>query len=442
VKKGYFETLATCIGISAMMLAGGHIDPSADKWVQGLLMGLALAPLIFYHVVFLWLGEGRKTGSGAVDSVYYYGFLLTVGALALSAIDVALGRAESDAVIFNFGLGLAATGYAVLARMHLLSLGDVEEAEANYLKSFAEKSGTLFNDLDLAAIRVRDFSDSIQRDIALAHNRGLAAAEDRLVQTAGTFEAAMKEAIASTASGLQEVQCLAREVAMEVERSELKSAVADAARATKKLGLSIAELTESTTGSVDAAQRHQEGLRLLGESTTQLRDVLNGLAGPNGSLVVASASVSQASGVTQQAILATSRSLEAATSLTTELGELTTSIGKLKQFASETAERFEHVAGAARQIDDGLAELSRLEAVGGGLAKELRAAAEALSPLSDKSRVLAGSLDSLRLSLAESTGAIERDVAKSTQAGSMLVDSLSRVAATIVESTKERQRAN
>jgi hypothetical protein len=78
---------------------------------------LGIIPLVKYHVQ---LSRESKKGlsSSAVDSVYYFGFLVTVVALACTAIHISwnAGATDTSAVVLQFGVGLFATGYAVVAR--------------------------------------------------------------------------------------------------------------------------------------------------------------------------------------------------------------------------------------------------------------------------------------------------------------------------------------
>src|SRR4051812_11019570 len=72
---------------------------------QWLGLAAALLPLAYYHLV--WLTPAAKAGlsQAAVDSVYYFGFLITVAALGVSALTIAISGAavSMNTVIYQFG---------------------------------------------------------------------------------------------------------------------------------------------------------------------------------------------------------------------------------------------------------------------------------------------------------------------------------------------------
>lgn len=441
VTKSYFGVLCACIAVSVFVLALGHFDPTWPIWIHGVLMAGALAPLAFYHVGFLWLGDGRKGGPGAIDSVYYYGFLLTVGALALSAMDLALQRGDTNVVLFNFGLGLAATGYAVLARLHLLSMADAEEDAVAAPLSYTERSGALLNDLELATVRIREFSETVQREIVATHRSALAEADKRLLDTASSLDDQLKVSFGSATGALNDVRNLVREVSFEAERVDLKTAVADAVKSTKKLGVSIAELADQTKTSAEAAKHSGDSLAQLRDSVSRLSESIETLGGPQGSLVSASQSLTLAAASSERATQATNKSFEALNGLASELADVSGAIGKMRQFADATSGHFAQMSVAAGQAEQALSQLAQVSGSGRSVANGLTEASEALPQLAERSRALATSLASLKESLVASADALERDVATSSKASSMLVDSLLKVATTVVDGTREHQRS-
>src|SRR5262249_25424966 len=103
------------------------------KGPPALALSLGLIPLVIYHV-HLTRSRADRLSQTAIDSVYYFGFLVTVAALGASALYVAMNRNRLDfgTVALQFGLGLFATAYAVFARIHLNLRGQdqVEEQDA------------------------------------------------------------------------------------------------------------------------------------------------------------------------------------------------------------------------------------------------------------------------------------------------------------------------
>lgn len=115
-----------------------------------------MIPLVFYHFR-LWVESRKKSSAGVhvplttttIDSIYYFGFIITIATLASAVLQVSLRGVNQNYmdVVSQFGLGLVATGYAVFARMQLLSaneaLGFIPEKELvdeyfHSVKSLAE----------------------------------------------------------------------------------------------------------------------------------------------------------------------------------------------------------------------------------------------------------------------------------------------------------------
>src|SRR4051812_10893948 len=90
MKSTYFRTLFNCIVGSFGLLIFASVAASRgmplDRWVA---VVLALAPLVYYHLFYLLPRAKQGLSQGAIDSVYYFGFLITVAALGVSAISVA-----------------------------------------------------------------------------------------------------------------------------------------------------------------------------------------------------------------------------------------------------------------------------------------------------------------------------------------------------------------
>lgn len=88
----YSTVLTRCTLLSAMALGIGvasSILPPATSFVG------ALVPLIWYHTMFLRPRAAEGLPQPAIDSVYYYRFLITIGALGATNVAIA-GEAVWD----------------------------------------------------------------------------------------------------------------------------------------------------------------------------------------------------------------------------------------------------------------------------------------------------------------------------------------------------------
>src|SRR6185369_2077168 len=120
VAGNFFSTLFICASTSfGLLVAATYLQ--LPPWAGMLGGGL---PLAYYHLGYLLPRARKGLSHAAIDSVYYFGFLVTIAALGVSAVSLAVtgGKAPLNNIAFQFGLGLLATGYAVLARMHLTSI--------------------------------------------------------------------------------------------------------------------------------------------------------------------------------------------------------------------------------------------------------------------------------------------------------------------------------
>ena len=130
VKQFFWVALAVAVaGISSLTALS---MPPWLVFVSGML------PLVLYHVR---LHAASATPAGlqqsTVDTVYYFGFIVTLATLAASVVLIAIypERLRTDPtaiqrVGLSFGLGLVATGYSLFARIHLMMRSSPIEDES------------------------------------------------------------------------------------------------------------------------------------------------------------------------------------------------------------------------------------------------------------------------------------------------------------------------
>lgn len=104
-------------------------------------LAIELVPLCMYFSVLYRIG-GTGLSHTAIDSVYYFGFIVTILSLAGSVMRVWLFGIEKDmsGLIAQFGVGLLATGLALVfrlvltARVESLNAKDLSEMIAEYVQ--------------------------------------------------------------------------------------------------------------------------------------------------------------------------------------------------------------------------------------------------------------------------------------------------------------------
>jgi len=402
----------------------------------------AMLPLIYYHVVFLWLKRRDTPADGAaVDSVYYYGFLVTVAALAVSALDVAFDRAQNDDVLFNFGLGLGATGYAVLARMHLMSrtLVDSDSAASEVMNSYIAKTGNLVSDVETAAGRFKTFSENLLNDSTTAHSAAVTRMQEAIVGSTQTFEREIARSFAAAQAATRELREAVTDPVFATERAAFAKSLSQGTRAAKTLDTALSSIATNAQASGEAYVKSKTALDAVTGALTSLSVSLQGLVGSEGSLPNTWKNLEEAAAATSRAVTRTATSLASLNALAEQLNSTGGTIGQMRAFADATTKHLADVVAASQQLDKAVSRFNEAGEAIGKLAEALSQTEGALPVLSGEAKELVGSLASLRVSLTNAANCLESDVTRSAKASSMLTDSLVKVAETIVERTQQRQ---
>ncbi len=222
----YSTTLTRCMLVSAVALALGVMFPVIPPVTA--FLG-ALIPLIWYHTMFLRPRATDGLPQPAIDSVYYYGFLITIGALGATALDLSLhGMGEDFApVAFQFGLGLLATGYAVWARVHLTAstkILDEDELRILMNRQIAQ-SRELLGNVELASASFESYATTLLQ-------RSEQFASDAEARTRASIDAAIKAfsdgigAMSEQAqTALGDLRGIVNDVTFGAERDALRTSV-------------------------------------------------------------------------------------------------------------------------------------------------------------------------------------------------------------------------
>jgi hypothetical protein len=180
--------------VSLMGVLGTSFLPHDQGFYQwaGLISGVT--PLALYHFL---LSREKLLSPAEIDSIYYFGFLVTVITLVTTAISIALDTKKLDIqwILLQFGLGLVATGYALFARLLLMSQAssevemDVVEASQKLVVSVTEVSDK-FNQ---AGFEAAAFVDLFKETVNEIINTGQKRFEDSLKQSLNTYTKTIEE---------------------------------------------------------------------------------------------------------------------------------------------------------------------------------------------------------------------------------------------------------
>lgn len=267
-----------------------------------------LIPLVIYHAVLI--RESRKGLSQVmIDSVYYFGFLVTIATLAVSVLLFSYkhrtGTQTSDVLIIvnQFGLGLLATGYALFARMHLMSIATQAEdlGPIALAEQYARKVKEVADRITISAVGFETFATTItekNRQIVEAttntlKNLSIDAAE-RLQADMRSLVAEIRTSMETFARSMKESNPSAEIDAFKHQMRSLSGSVTNASTRLKTLqdstGLiegsfnKLSTTSESIRGALDNSIPKLEKIPLLAQHLLELKEVTKDVCEKMGSV--------------------------------------------------------------------------------------------------------------------------------------------------------------
>ena len=289
----YFNAfLGAAVGSIGLLLLSDRLGASPVVRV-----GAGLVPLIWYHQGFLRARRARGLDQNAVDSVYYLGFLVTLASLALGAWR--MDGHDTKTLLAQFALGLVATGYALVARIHLqpAELGAGEQDAAGMATSAAESwqriaaaAEVTLGRLAEAQLELHKGSASQMHDVRVELTRAMS-------EVVGEFRESMKVAVREAAAEVRAARVSAISEELSQERSALVAAVRESAEAVKettaaynglsrRLGPASAAIEEAGNAVRELASRGAEGAtahlalaRALGDAHQSAAGLKSGIDG-------------------------------------------------------------------------------------------------------------------------------------------------------------------
>ena len=121
--------LISLIGV----LGSSFIDHEENSQYQFIGLIAGVLPLLGYYFA---LAKKKLLSQSEIDSVYYFGFLVTVITLVSTAIAIGIATKlpKLNWILLQFGLGLIATGIALFARLMLMTKS-TSEVELDVVES-------------------------------------------------------------------------------------------------------------------------------------------------------------------------------------------------------------------------------------------------------------------------------------------------------------------
>lgn len=250
--------------------------------------GLAMAPLIWYHLFFLKKFAGEGISQPAVDSVYYYGFLVTIGALGVTALELSIKGVQGDltSVAFQFGLGLLATGYAVWARIELtassrlLDEANLEEAMHRYV----ERSRDLVSAVELATTSFNIYAENAIEKTKLFASRVEEETQASIDRAAAELKGAVGSMTEESKLALVDLRGLINDTTFGAERDALRSSVTSMVETVNQLSAALAELRGNSAAGAETVGAFAGSLGDVTMHAASAADRLEVLGQKNGKL--------------------------------------------------------------------------------------------------------------------------------------------------------------
>lgn len=375
--------------LRAMLVSALLISLTLFKVLPLFLFVIALLPMGWYH--FMYLEPKARTGeltSIEIDSVYYYGFLVTILALAVSALTLGIHGMGDDSVLLvgaQFGLGLIATGYAVAARMHLLTVSTNFDADNSdkVLDAYVLRTRELISNMELASTSFMTFAKTLQENSNSAAADAQRRLESVVTESTKGFGAGVESTLNVAKQSIEELRALVNDAAFGSERQELKKSVQGSLAAVAKLNIALEQMATLSGTSASAASDLTASFSQINERAGLMAERFDGLTNDNGTLVLF-----------QQRLHSSAE----------RIGQ---SVGEFELAAQELVK----IADGAEQVGQ---QLSALKSAVGGTVKSM----QPLGPASERIVSIAGSF-----------GAVDTSLQAITQTSGALGDDLNRMAA-------------
>lgn len=406
-QRNFFPALRNAAVASCGLLGAATFLLHLAPWIASV---AALLPLLWYHR--LYLAPRAKVGlsQAAIDSVYYLGFLVTIAALGVSAISLALAGANesTESIAFQFGLGLLATGYAVYARMHLTSVStwvDEQGPEA-VLDRYLKRTQELVTNVEMASVQFSSLSSNLMAQSEAVSRHAAETTEKTMLAMAKAFDEQMRSTLSSGTQGLSELRALVSETSFVEEREALAKSMKFTLETMLALNKSLQEFGARAAENARATQASSAATDTLAGGLSRLSTQIEGVAGDDGTIVRTARNFAE---VQSSATLATA-SLRGVVQEFDQIGGAIGGVGttfkNLKTLTSKAQSQLEALVETSQQLDAATALLGRSAERTGALAKSIDEVSTVIPQMGGEVVQLSQQLSELR----QTTSAVEQSL--------------------------------
>jgi hypothetical protein len=397
MKGNHFGTLFNCVlaSFAFMVLAAAAraYGIGLQPWVP---LVLAVLPLVYYHVLYLRPLAKAGLSQAAIDSVYYFGFLVTVAALGVSAVSVAVAPAavNVETIVFQFGVGLFATGYAIVARMHLGSISAIEGSSPEVIMDrYVKRSLALVDNVETAAVRWSQFSEVMTAQTMSISETARTSAEKAMLEVARIFENEMKSTLALGREGLSEIRSLVSDISFASERKALQQTIKATLEACTELNKALQDFAERSREGAQVAQGTTVSAANLNTALAALHANVTELGGKNGAFAEAVTGLNLASAAIQAETAAVEHTLQKMHDIAEATAEAGASFKSMRSVAKKAAEQINALAIASESLADATTMIQATADASGSVAQEMTKMAAVLPPLVEGAEALTTRLE-------------------------------------------------
>lgn len=446
--RGYATILTRCILLSALGMSLILVDSRIPPVIP---FTCGLAPLFWYHLAYL-RPRAEKDGlsQAAIDSVYYYGFLVTIAALGITAVQMSLrGNPNFVTVAFQFGLGVLATGYAVWARLHLTAASQlVEEASPeDVMDRYIQRSRELVTNVELAITSFRAFAENLTKESAAFSAQAQSETRASIKAAADTFRDEIASMTHGGAEAIADLRGVVNDVTFGAEREEMRKSVRSIATTVTTLNNSMESLAVSTRTSAGSVTELATSLAGARDHAADFSGQLARLGGSDGAIAKIAAALETSSASLQSASTTLSLTWNSLDGIASQITGTVTALAGMEELAGDARARVASLADALAKVEGlsmevhgaaaGLGELASEAAKSGEAANALRQSVVGLqSTLVEVDTALTESASGLKESMAAASTQIDRTLETSTRSAALVAEKLGSIADFIIDRTQ------
>lgn len=362
-------------------------------WWPMLTIAGAILPLWVYHKLILFPRAHNGLSSTTIDSVYYFGFLITVAALSVSAFMVGTrGAGQSmNTVVMNFGAGLIATAYAVIARMHLQSRASHASdlsMEAS-MEKYVAKSGELVNHIQSASEHLSSFSREIVSKTIEASELTRIAASEKMLDVTEEFSEQMTETLEDARQGVQEFRALLNSTAFASERAQYVDSLKETVLASAALNKVLADLLVQRREEVSLTQQNLTSTTVLAERLDALSARVHALGAPEGAMAQSTAALLHTTSMVTRASHEIADTVSALEQTLVHVEDNKTSLRSIAALSKRAADQIEALGQSSTQAAEAAQYVSELADSAKLLVRQVRMLDGVMETLSGSTATLA-----------------------------------------------------